>query len=311
MSNRSISWRERARAASLYLGLFPIAFFMSKKDTDSFFRHHARQTGALFSVFLLLTALLATMAVSLSYMLVFHRGTYEGLHLERYSLGFLRKLYLAWFVFWAFGFGLALVGSDRPMPFVRRLMKKAFLWRSACGVALLLYAVLLSLVPVAFHARALAPIDRSHGPVQFLYEDNDIFPRWFFLLAFYPMIQRATHLWGPESVVVQRFDRESAMHAVAEADVLYIGSHGTAKGLMLKDGWLVPGDLEGVPISPSLRFVYLSGCDSGQQRNGWLDAFAPAEVVTYDRLSAVLEHAWWLWFTGPKKLSSVYEERQS
>ena len=101
---------------------------------------------------------------------------------------------------------------------------------------------------------------------------------------------------------------EVAASVKAASRFIYLGTHGTGRGLMLKEGWFTPKDLEAVAINPDLRFVYMSGCDSGQQRDGWVAAFAPAEVITYDRLSAVLEHAWWLWFRGPDKLREIRKD---
>ncbi len=309
MTDSSTNGYRRALAAGFYLGLLPLYLFLPGQRSQSYSRHHFRQAGALFAVFIALSLILAATALGLSYLLIYHRALYEGFQLERYLVGTLRKLYLAWLVFWAFGLCLALVGSTRPMPLIHRIADRAFVWRSACIGLLFAYGIVALLVPVAYHGAKLAPAERIDGPIQFLYEDNNVFPRWFFLLAFYPMSVTATSLWGEESVVVQRLDRAAVIRSVEQAEVIYLGSHGTEKGLMLKNGWLVPSDLEGVEISPNLRFVYLTGCDSGQQRDGWLAAFSPAEVVTYDRLSAVLEHAWWLWFRGPEKLRAIHQEQ--
>lgn len=308
MTNSSSRWRDRTRAAGNYVGLLPLALFRGRRNRDDFAQHHSRQAGALFAILAVLAFLFVLIVLGLSYLLVHHRAFYLDSHIERHLLSGLRKLFLAWLVFWAFGLCLALLGSARPMPLIRRLAKYPWIWRSGALALLATYSIGALLVPVWLHARALAPAAQTQGSVYFLYEDNDVFPRWFFLLVFYPMTRTASDLWGDGSVVVQRFDRPAVLNAVAHAEAMYLGTHGTPKGLMLDEGWLTPDDLNDADINPNLRFVYISGCDSGRQREGWVAALAPAEVVTYDRLSAVLEHAWWLWFRGPDKLRAIYKE---
>lgn len=308
MNSSSTTWQDRAHAVGFYLGLWPIYALLPEKRAGEFTGHHYRQAGALFALFTALTLVFAAVALSLSYLLINYRAVYQDYHLESYLVGGLRKLYLAWLVFWAFALGLALLGSVRPMPLVERLTHRKPVLRFALASLILAYLAVALSIPVALHGRVLAPPEHTHGPVHFLYDDNGLFPRWLFVIAFYPMTRRATALWGEGAVVIQRFEREAVHHAVTEGEFLYLGTHGTVKGLMIEGGWLVPEDLEDIDINPNLKFVYLSGCDSGQQRDGWLAAFAPAEVVTYDRLSAVLEHVWWLWFRGPAKLTSVHKE---
>ncbi len=308
MTDSSTSWQIRLRATAFYLGLQPFVLFLPRLRRDQYSRHHFQQAAALFTVFVVLTTLFALTAVALSYLLVHHRGVYEDFQVERYTLGTLRKLFLAWAVFWVFGIGLALAGSCRPMPLIQRLTERPRLWQCNSACLLAAFGVILALIPMARHGEHLAPADNLDGKIHLLFEDNDVFPRWFFQLAFYPITRRGTTLWGEGSVVVQKFERESVRRAVSEAEFIYMGTHGTSKGLMLPDGWLAPSDLEGMEINSALRFVYLSGCDSGQQRSGWLEVFAPAEVITYDRLSAVLEHAWWLWFRGPGVLNTLHKE---
>ena len=305
MLERSIHWRDRIRATGYYLGLLPFFWLFPGQRTDAYSKHHFGQACALFALFFGLTLTLAIVALVLSYLLIHNREIYAGLHLERYLLGFLRKLYLAWAVFWLFGIGLALIGSMRPMPLLHRLAHRPNVTRITCCALLALGTLIVALVPMVIHGETLAPLERDHGKVHFLYEDNGMFPRWLFVAAFYPMTRTATTLWGDETVVIQRIERDRVLRAAEEAEVIYLGTHGTSKGLMLGHGWLVPGDVAGI-TNPNLKFVYISGCDSGQQRDGWLAAFAPAEVVTYDRLSAVLEHAWWLWVHGASKLKKIH-----
>ena len=54
-----------------------------------------------------------------------------------------------------------------------------------------------------------------------------------------------------------------------------------------------------------LEFVYLSECYSRRKAAEWQQAFAPVEIVTFDRLSGQMEHLWWLWFDAPGRLREV------
>ena len=70
---------------------------------------------------------------------------------------------------------------------------------------------------------------------------------------------------------------------------------------------------DGRPVLPAsfatfgkdLQFVYMSACDGGEKATEWEQRFAPAEVVTFNRLSAPMEHLWWLWFDAPDRLNEI------
>jgi len=111
--------------------------------------------------------------------------------------------------------------------------------------------------------------------------------------------------FGPGQVVVEKLNRDAIVRAVESGAVVFIGSHGTARGLMVPEGYFEAHEVQTLDISPALRFVYLTGCD---QKATWVDAFAPAEVVTYDRLTAVVEHLWWMWLEGPGVVCQVASE---
>ena len=311
MTNSSITWRERIRAALCYLGLFPLGSLFPRLRSSAYLEHHYRQAAILFGALLALVALVAATMVILSCLLINYREFYVSAHLEVRVLGLLRKLFLAWAVFWSFGLGMALLGGARLMPLVHRLARRDRAVHAACGCLGSLFLVLLALVPLAVHASALVPESRQSGSVYMVYEDNGVFPRWLFALAFYPMARTAEETYGPGSAVMLKISRETVAQALAEGRLVFVGSHGTSKGLMLRHEWILPKDLAEVPKNKNLKFVYLTGCDSGEKRDAWVAALAPADVVTYNRLSATLEHAWWLWFTGPAKVRAVYAEEQN
>lgn len=311
MTNGSISWRERSQAAGCYFGLLPIFCLLRRRPAPGFPDHHYRQAAILLGTLLGLMTLLISAILVLSYVLVYHREFYEHTRLEVHTLGLVRKLFLAWSVFWVFGLAMALLGGARPMPLVYRVARRDGAVRIACAGLISLYVAILLLVPVALHASNLVPESRTTGSVYMVYEDNGIFPRWMFALAFYPMARAAEATYGEGSAVLLHISRETVAQALAGGRVVFIGSHGTKKGLMLHNDWLLPKDLAELPKNKALKFVYLTGCDSGEKRDAWIAALTPADVVTYDRLSASLEHAWWLWFKGPDKVRAVYAEEEN
>lgn len=308
MSIGSTACQQRALAALGYLGGLPAYYLVPRLRPTPFREHHFRQAVAIHCLLFMILGLSVVTIAVLSYLLVFHREFYERLQMEGYVLGTLRKLYLAWAVFWGFGLSMAVFGSARDMPLVHVLARNKRLvnMTSLCLVGL--YGAILAMIPVTIHATTLVPVERTTGSVYMVYEDNGIFPRWLFALAFYPMALTTESVIGPGEAVLLHISRESVAEALAGGRIVFIGSHGTKKGLMLKDDWLLPEDLAEVPKNAKLGFVYLTGCDSGEQREAWVSALAPAEVLTYDRLSAVLEHAWWLWFSGPERIRRLKME---
>lgn len=305
MFSGSPSWRERGRAVLAYLGLVPVLRLFPGTRPSPYRLHHEGQAAIIGGFFVLLVALLLFTLLALSYALVEHRELYENAQLERYSLGAVRKLFLAWSVFWIFGLGMAILGAARPMPIIQNLAGRKRVVGAATGAMGAFLVLVLLLVLAGSYAGRSMPAARTTARVYMVYEDNGIFPRAMFALAFLPMARAADEVYGPGSAALLPISREAVATALTHGDVVFIGSHGTERGLMLRDDWLLPRDLAEMPKGPTLKYVYLTGCDSGVKRDDWLKALAPAEVVTYERLSASLEHAWWLWFNGPDKVRAI------
>lgn len=138
-----------------------------------------------------------------------------------------------------------------------------------------------------------------------LYDDMDSYPRWVFALGFYRIARAAEAQWGPGQVDVQPFTLENLISARQDAQFLFLATHGSASGLNMGEDKITPDRVAGMPEATKLRFVYITGCDSGSQQEAWEAAFAPAEVITFDRLSAIVEHIWWLWVQGPQRLQAL------
>lgn len=262
------------------------------------------------AVFFLLTVLLGLFLLSAScasLMMVHLRWFYDQYHPEPHLMHLLRILFLCWVVFWVFATGLALRGSDVELPLVDWIARKPRCLFSAFLSFCILYTAIAFTVPLSLYAELMVRQDAKPGKVYLLYEDINRFPRWIFSLGFLPISRAAAQRWGDGNAVSLRLSRKSLERAVREGQFVFIGSHGRAVGLLLEDGYVTPEEIKEMRPGTQLRFVYLTSCDSGAQREAWEQAFAPAQVVTYDRLTAVLEHIWWLWFTGPEIVRTMDE----
>ncbi len=300
-----IPWRERSKAFGYYLGAAPVAYFFKTDRRSAFLQHHLMQSLALFSMILFIGAAFVLAVLALTYVMVYHRALYDLTHPEPHTLNVSRKLVLCWAVFWMFGAGLVLRGSSREMPLVAFLTRRARLQKATACTGVALYLVLLTLLPVTLHAASLTRQDAAPGKVYLLYEDIDRFPRWIFMLGFYRISLTAEDRWGAGHVVALRLTEDSLKRALKEGQFVFIGSHGMKEGLLLKSGFILPDDIRKWGVNRKLRFVYLTSCDSGAQKEAWERTFAPATVVTYGRLTATIEHIWWLWSQGPRIIHSM------
>lgn len=299
------NWPLRFRALAHYLGWAPIASLFARPSVCPFLVHHRRQAMGIFLLLGLVVIVFVLAIVFLSYGMIFQRPFYDRTHPEGITLNITRKLFLCWVVFWAYGGALALLGSRLEMPLVSLLGRSKWPVRLGAGLMLVFYAVLAVGVPVGVHASSLTRQDAAPGKAYMLYENVDRFPRWMFTLAFYRISLAATERWGQGSVVVLRLSEDTLKRALAEANFVFIGSHGMKQGLLLKKGFIRPEDIRKMGVNPGLRFVYLTSCDSGAQKDTWEQVFSPARVVTYDRLTTVLEHFWWLLFEGPQVVRTL------
>ncbi|MBI2424438.1 MAG: hypothetical protein HYV27_16530 [Candidatus Hydrogenedentes bacterium] len=306
MLNPRTGLADRLLALAGYAGCAPAQWLFAGEAPTFFAAHHRRLALALWFVFALITLIFVLTVLGLSYTLVNARALYEGRHLEFYLLGFTRKLYICWAVCWAYCVLLALAGATWHLPLFSWLAGLRIVCTSTAVSMCCAAIMLLALLPFAAHSALIARQDPAPGKVYMLYEDLDFFPRPIFTFGFYRIALEATARCGPDAVVALKLTPESIHRAVREAEFIFIGSHGARRGLMLKDTWFRPEDIDPATVNPGLRYVYLTGCDSGVQRAAWEKALAPAQVVTFERLTAVLEHAWWLWLRGPDVIRTLY-----
>lgn len=287
----------RLRAALEYLGLAP---FTHRRrgggEPRGFVDGHHRYALALLLILVGVFILYALGIALVTIAIMTSRTLYEDYHIEGHVLGLLRKFVLAWGVFWAFSLGTALFGKEAYLPLVGALLKRprVLVFSARLWMAILLLALFTGLF--ATYAGTKVRDDARPGKAYFLYENGNRFPRWLFAIGFYPMALAAEQRFGPGNAVMLRVDRESLHRGLREASFIFLGTHGMHQGILVPDGLFKIQDVATGEANPGLQFVYMSGCDQGA---GWEDVFKPARVVTFNRLTSVAEHIWWMWIDGP------------
>lgn len=305
--NKQITLCQNLLAISFYLGFAPI-YYCLKRPSHPYIAHHLRQSLALFSMLIAVVILFALFVIAISYTMVYHRTLFEQYHLEPLVLTWTRRLFLCWLVCWGFALALAIARSTNVMPLVGRIMNWAWLLKACVVAVLLFYALVPITILMTLHASTMLTPDHTESPrVIMLYDDVNRYPAWIFHLGFYRMALAAETRWGEGAIVAEKITPERLETAMRQANLIFLGTHGQAQGLLINGKYFTPEDLQVPKRKRQLQYVYLAGCDSGAQRKAWEDTFAPARVITYDRLTAMLEHIWWLWVEGPRVLQSLEE----
>lgn len=289
-------WRVRLWAVADYLCLAPLVPPKWRGPSDGFAAGHHRFALAMLLLLLGVVALYVVGIAVVTVAIMIDRSWYEDWHIEFKVLGLLRKVFLAWGVFWLFAMGTALLGREAYLPLVWRITRRprtllvtAWFWRG-------LYVFFACVAVFAVHADGKLRQDTRPGKVYILYEDAHRFPRWLFNIGFFPIARAAEQRFGPGEAVMLRVTKDSLHRAAKEATFIFLGTHGMKQGILVPEGFFRSVDILPGEVNPGLQYVYMSGCD---QVADWEQAFAPAEVVTFDRLTTVVEHIWWMWFDGP------------
>jgi hypothetical protein len=306
-----------------YFGLAPILAMLRRERDEAFVRHHFAQALAILGSFMLLALLGFLASVVWAWVIITQRQIIERLPFGS-DVVILACVLFVMALIWLAGIGLALAGSMRPLPGIARLAARPRLVRGAF-LGHIAFLVLAGVVTgMTLHARSLTQNEDQPAPVYVLYDDMRVVPRWVFQLGVYRIALTATDRWGPGSVVVQPLTHDHLKRALAHGQFVLLLTHG-------RDGQLTLGNLliaapihyESITnnqqpciytmVNPSftgewkpvpvgrLEFVYLAACDAGRAGPDWRAALAPAEVVAHDRLTAVLEHVWWLWIDAPAR----------
>ncbi len=327
-------WATRLLAIAGYLGLIPLLRLLRVRRDDGFLRHHQAQGLTAFLLILLLLPIWPVYYSLEVWIVQRHLAWASTYHAAQTWLGIASLVGLGlWGLMTMVGAGTSLAGSTRHLPLVAGLARRPWLMRVALiGNSVVLAGVALVVV-VSFHASSLARRDVGPAPVYYLYENRDYEPlgNWVQELFCYRLSLAAEERWGPGTVVVSPLTAENFRTALTHGRFVVLLGHGARGAVATTDGWSVWPDVPAPAATPGgeprvvptiglvhadapntfaapgkdLRFVYLSACDGGAKAAEWEQRFAPAEVVSFDRLSAGMEHLWWLWFDAPRQLREV------
>ena len=325
----------RLLAIAYYLGLGPVLRPFNLRRDDPYVQHHAAQAQLTFLVFLLGAVGGFIYWLLLTYVIRYQRGIYDSIPCpERWSPPIRDSVpiaigLLAWLVLWAVGLVLAGCGSVRDLPAIACLARRPGWLNLARAANVLLCAAAILITSAAVYASSLTRADDDPAPVYFLYDDMGFVPRWVFNLGFIRIARASNERWGPGSVVVAPLDERHLKLALRHGRFVFLACHGNGGNIDTGQIWISPPPLtaEGNPhhcicIAPpddaegertwttveagnNLQFVYNSACDSGSKADEWERALAPAEVKTFDRLSTVAEHIWWLWGSGAERVRGI------
>jgi hypothetical protein len=220
-------------------------------------------------------------------------------------------LFGAWLVVFVVGLVLGIVGSRRAIPVVRAMGGRRWVRRLAAVTSVAAHTCGALILVIALHStRRAREFDGRPAHVYLLYDDMGFVPRWVLTLGAYRLTGAADRRWGGGSTVVACISPARLKEAFARGRVVFLATHGTYRGGAVGYGehTFSPADVGGefVP-GPELRFVYIAACDGGAGDAGvaWDTALAPAQVVSFDRLSTNVEHAWWLWLEAPGVIAAL------
>jgi hypothetical protein len=230
---------------------------------------------------------------------------------------------------------LCLAGSPRPVPVLKRLARKPWAMR----VSLLANSVALAAMPVVLgvgvHAESLTRRCGEDAAVYFLYDEGIQVPRWGYALGLYRISLQAQRNWGKGGTVLDALNPETLRQALANGRVVILATHGedgvaetyfapevlrvwppdsgamdeTSSPRFLRmsvlgsdEKW---GKTENVPVNDRLQLAYIFACNGGKKAAQWQEHLAPAQVITYNRVSTVWDHAVWFAFAGPLQLKKL------
>ena len=141
-----------------------------------------------------------------------------------------------------------------------------------------------------------------------LYDDADVFPRWIFTLSFLSVTRKASDHVGPNSTCVCKFTEETLSQAFSKGKFIVLATHGAGPGKVYANRQIFDASQASAASHGNHpRFIYLTACSLAKNDDSWNKTFPKAEIVSFNRWSATLEHFLWFCSKGPDKLEQVFQ----
>lgn len=299
--------RRRLLCLTFYLGSGPV-FRLFHRPGSLLTAHHYGQSLALF--FALFCALLIAGAIYAvgSLLLLHFQEIYESFPFDYISVIVQVCVFSVWFLLWLVSLVLAAAGSTWKIPLLAGLARRRWVVKISSVWILLFFSLILLVAILGLYSASLVSDGESPGQVYLVYDDMGFIPRWVFALGFMRISRAANDRWGPESAVLLPLSRDALRSAFVNGRFLFVACHGS-QGFIYTPGdsteWLGPEEVRQMDRGPALQLVYLAGCDLGKGESEWEAALSPAEVRSFDRLTATAEHIRWLWLSGPDHVAEL------
>lgn len=298
--------KDRLLNISFYLGSVPVYWIYSKiKKIDTTKNEHYGQMVKL-NLLLIYGIIVFIICFTLQNLLFYfdlHLAEIIPMELSFIVLGLVLVAYA--FV-WGEGLIAATIGSLPRLGFIRvRGIRKTPLGCTVIFMSIK-YLVIITVLLLAVQSTNIAGSDVEEADVVMLYDNMGYIPRVVFTSGFYLESRAAAQRFGEDSVAVVPLTKESLSNALESSRLVYVASHGANGCIQLQGGDLLwPNDLKATPLSSNLQFVYLTGCETGLMHDEWQQHLKPAEVKTFSRLSATMEHVYWLLSEGPEYIRNL------
>jgi len=296
---------ERAAAVGCYLLPNPLKGKLAQ-NRGEFVQHHFRQAVGVSVLLVCFELILVVLFFANTAFWLLCEKTADHIHIDEWLRRVVLVLIALCLAASAAGILIAAGGSRRRIPLVAKLGD----WKSSFRIGVFggssLALVTLGLATLAIIAPNYArPLEGKPAALYVLYDETQA-PRWVVTLLAFPMNHAANHRWGSGSVIVAPINRHSLREALAHGKVVYLATHGENGPMLYREGSLGPQDVaQGMAVGSDLRLVYLAACHGGDMADQWKKVLAPAEVISYPRFSAHLEHAYWLWVRLPRFISGA------
>jgi hypothetical protein len=151
----------------------------------------------------------------------------------------------------------------------------------------------------------------NYPPFQYTDFGTFIVPKWIFATGFYPISEIANTRWGNQSIAVIPLTRENMDEALRNGRLVFLASHGGPRPGTIQlsdnpDDFYSPEEIKQISgTSSNLQVLYIAACYGGAAEAKWKQYIGNSELISFNRISRVNEHIYWLWFKGPKVVSEL------